>query len=44
MIVISTHPVARSRWLKKDLVERARKKFARPVVHVVSHVSENAPA
>ena len=44
MIVISTHPVARSRWLKKDLVESARKKFARPVVHVVSHVSENAPA
>jgi GABA permease len=44
MIVISTHPVARSRWLKKDLVESARKKFARPVVHVISHVSENATA
>jgi GABA permease len=44
MIVISTHPVARSRWLKKDLVESARKKFARPVVHVVSHVSENVSA
>ena len=44
MIVISTHPVARSRWLKKDLVESARKKFGRPVVHVVSHVSENATA
>ena len=44
MIVISTHPVARSRWLKKDLVESTRKKFARPVVHVVSHVSENATA
>jgi GABA permease len=44
MIVISTHPAARSRWLKKDLVESARKKFARPVVHVVSHVSENANA
>jgi GABA permease len=44
MIVISTHPLARSRWLKKDLVESARKKFERPVVHVVSHVSENAPA
>ena len=42
MIVISTHPVARSHWLKKDLVESARKKFARPVVHIVSHVSENA--
>jgi GABA permease len=44
MIVISTHPLARSRWLKKDLVECARKKFERPVVHVVSHVSENATA
>jgi hypothetical protein len=42
--VISTHPVARSRWLKKDLVESARKKFGRPVVHIVSHVSENATA
>jgi GABA permease len=44
MIVISTHPESRSRWLKKDLVEKARSKFARPVVHVVSHVSENVPA
>lgn len=44
MIIISTHPVARSHWLKKDLVECARKKFAGPVVHVVSHVSENATA
>jgi GABA permease len=42
MIVISTHPTERSRWLKKDLIESARKKFARPVVHVVSHVSEEA--
>lgn len=44
VIVISTHPVARSHWLKRDLVEQARKKFARPVVHVVSHVPENATA
>jgi GABA permease len=44
MIVISTHPVARSRWLKRDLVEQARKKFGRPVVHVVSHVPENVTA
>jgi hypothetical protein len=44
MIVISTHPESRSRWLKKDLVEKARSKFARPVVHVVSQVSENVPA
>jgi GABA permease len=44
IIVISTHPVARSHWLKKDLVESARKKFERPVVHIVSHVEENATA
>jgi GABA permease len=44
MIVISTHPIARSHWLKKDLVESARKKFARPVVHIVSHVPESARA
>ena len=44
MIVISTHPASRSRWLKRDLVESARKKFERPVVHVVSHVSESATA
>jgi GABA permease len=44
MIVISTHPIERSRWLKKDLVESCRKKFARPVVHVVSHVAEPATA
>jgi GABA permease len=43
-IVISTHPAERSRWLKKDLVEQARKKFARPVVHIVSHVHDNATA
>ena len=44
LIVISTHPIARSRWLKKDLVENTRKKFERPVVHVVSHVPERATA
>ncbi|MEO9175648.1 MAG: hypothetical protein ABI317_09060 [Gaiellales bacterium] len=43
-IVISTHPVARSRWLKRDLIEQARKKFGRPVVHVVSHVRESTHA
>jgi GABA permease len=43
-IVISTHPVARSHWLKRDLVGQARKKFGRPVVHVVSHVRESSHA
>jgi GABA permease len=43
-IVISTHPAERSRWLKKDLIEQARKRFERPVVHVVSHVHEQTSA
>jgi GABA permease len=43
-IVISTHPAEHSRWLKKDVVEQARRKFARPVVHVVSHVRDSATA
>ena len=44
VIVISTHPVAHSRWLKRDLIEQARKKFGRPVVHVISHVREGSHA
>lgn len=42
LIVISTHPVARSGWLKKDVVEQARKRFKLPVRHVVSHVPEQS--
>ena len=34
-IVIATHPEGRSHWLARDLVERARSRFAQPVVHVV---------
>jgi len=44
LIVISTHPATRSRWLKKDLVEQVRRHFHVPVVHVVSHVHEHRPA
>jgi GABA permease len=44
LIVISTHPATRSRWLKKDLVEQVRRHFGIPVVHVVSHVQERRPA
>jgi GABA permease len=40
LIVISTHPVTRSRWLRKDLVEQVRGQFGIPVVHIVSHVHE----
>jgi GABA permease len=40
LIVISTHPPMRSRWLRKDLVEQVRRSVAIPVVHVVSHVRD----
>jgi GABA permease len=39
-IVISTHPISRSGWLRKDLVDQVRTSFDIPVVHVVSHVRE----
>ena len=42
LIVISTHPPTRSRWLRKDFVEQVRTSFEIPVVHVVSHVRETA--
>ena len=44
LIVISTHPPTRSRWLRKDFVEQVRKSVRIPVVHVVSHVREGKPA
>jgi nucleotide-binding universal stress UspA family protein len=34
-IVVATHPPARSNWLARDLVGRVRRRFDRPVVHVV---------
>jgi len=42
LIVISTHPATRSRWLRKDLVEQVRSQFGIPVVHIVSHVHDQA--
>jgi GABA permease len=36
LIVISTHPEKRSRWLRLGLVEQARHRFGLPVIHVVS--------
>jgi GABA permease len=42
MIVISTHPLARSRWLRKNVVEQVKKLFDGPVVHIVSHVREQS--
>jgi GABA permease len=40
MIVISTHPPGRSRWLHRDLVAQARRRFGLPITHVISHVRE----
>ncbi len=34
-IVIATHPEARSEWLARDLVARARVRFDQPVLHIV---------
>jgi len=37
-IIVATHPEGRSHWLERDLVGRARRRFAQPIVHVVVHV------
>jgi len=34
-LIVSTHPVGRSHWLERGVVERARERFALPVTHVV---------
>jgi GABA permease len=44
LIVISTYPETRSRWLRKNLVEQVRTSFDIPLVHIVSHVHEPAGA
>ena len=41
-IVISTHPVGRSHWLEQGLVEESRKRFARPITHVVVDLTAEA--
>jgi len=44
-IVISTHPEGRSNWLKQNVVDRARERFALPVTHVVVDIAaeQNRP-
>ncbi len=34
-LIIATHPEARSHWLARNLVDKARRRFALPVLHVV---------
>ncbi len=36
VIVISTHPVGESRWLRRNVVDKVRR-FGLPVMHVVAH-------
>ena len=41
-LVISTHPVGRSHWLERGVVDGAKERFDLPVTHVV--VDLEAPA
>jgi hypothetical protein len=42
-IIISTHPVGRSNWLERDVVEKARERFAVPITHVVVDLERETP-
>jgi GABA permease len=41
-IVISTHPEDRSRWLRQDVVARARARHDVPVRHIVARTPAGA--
>jgi GABA permease len=43
-IVISTHPVGRSHWLERHVVEEARARFDVPITHVVVDLEREALA
>ena len=43
-IVIATHSPERSNWLERDLVSRARARYAQPVSHVIVHAPQSLPA
>ena len=34
-LIVSTHPVGKSHWLERGVVEKARERFALPVTHVI---------
>jgi hypothetical protein len=42
-IIISTHPVGRSNWLERGVVEKARERFAVPITHVVVDLEHDRP-
>lgn len=37
-VIISTHPPARSSWLERQVVRRARERYALPITHIVVDV------
>ena len=39
-IIISTHPEGRSNWLERDVVAKARERFAVPIRHVVVDLAQ----
>jgi nucleotide-binding universal stress UspA family protein len=41
-IIIATHPEARSHWLARDLVGRARGRFAQPIMHIVVDLDQRS--
>ncbi len=41
-IVIATHPEGRSNWLARDVVNRARARFAQPVHHLIVDTTSGA--
>jgi GABA permease len=41
-LIISTHPPARSRWLERGVVDRARERIDRPITHVIVDLEAEA--
>jgi hypothetical protein len=41
-LILSTHPPGRSNWLERGVVERARERFALPLIHVVVDLDADA--
>jgi GABA permease len=42
-LIVSTHPLGRSHWLERGVVEKARSRFDVPLTHVVVDLEKNAP-